>query len=538
VRIKHALAAAVLAAALPGLAVAQLIPQGSEFQLNRYIDGSQFGPSIAVESAGDSVVVWSSAGQDGSGYGVFGRRFNSVGAFLGAEFQINNFTNSDQVLPSVAMDGSGSFVVAWTSIGQDRSGGGVFARRFGSTGTPKGREFRVNTFTMNYQTNPSVAVDGSGNFVVVWSSDGQDGSFYGVFARRFDRAGARLGGEFQVNTHTTYPQDHPVVAMDGSGNFVVAWQSLGQDGAGYGVFAQRFDSAGVPVGGEFQVNTHTSDQQYDPSIAVGSSGNFVVAWTSRAQEAFDLGVFAQLFDSAGAPVGGEFQVNTYTTGDQHHPSVALLASGDFVVTWDCLGQDRINSIGIFAQRFDSVGGRVGGEFQVNTYTTNDQFGPSIAVDGSGKFVVAWTSDGQDYSGEGVFGQRYCANGDLDGDGICDSHDVIVTSPLGGDSVDCSNPSVAQPSLLWEAGTYDKFRVFIASDPSFGPGTMVTSGDKLLTSTSYTVSPKKWTSACEKAISANPSAPVLYMKILGVDADVSKSDPIRKTFSQVVEVSVQ
>ncbi len=38
------------------------------------------------------------------------------------------------------------------------------------------------------------------------------------------------GPEFQVNTYTTGDQESPDVAMDGAGNFIVVWQSYGQDG--------------------------------------------------------------------------------------------------------------------------------------------------------------------------------------------------------------------------------------------------------------------------------------------------------------------
>ena len=182
----------------------------------------------------------------------------------------------------------------------------------------------------------------------------------------------------------------------------------------------------------------------------------------------------------------------------------------------------------------SQGNPLGPEFRVNTYTTNEQRLPSVAADGSGNFVVAWTSR-QDGSGYGVFGQRFCS--DLDGDGLCDVEEIVVTSPLEGGTVDCTDPAVIRPVITWSAGNYEKFRVFIAADPSFVTGTVVSSGDRLFSSTSYTPPGKKWKSACKKALSANPSAPVLYIIVFGVDGDVPKSDVNRKTFSQVVQTDV-
>jgi len=52
-------------------------------------------------------------------------------------------------------------------------------------GNPVGPEFRVNTCATGHQRYPAVASDASGNFVVVWDSLGQDGSSHGVFGEGF-----------------------------------------------------------------------------------------------------------------------------------------------------------------------------------------------------------------------------------------------------------------------------------------------------------------------------------------------------------------
>ncbi len=91
------------------------------------------------------------------------------------------------------------------------------------------------------------------------------------------------GPEFQVNTYTTGDQTEPKVAADGSGRFVVVWQSgsyygSGPDGSGYGVAARRFDTAGTPAGAEFVVNTYTAGPQESPDVAAAPGGDFLVAW--------------------------------------------------------------------------------------------------------------------------------------------------------------------------------------------------------------------------------------------------------------------
>ncbi len=193
-----------------------------------------------MDADGDFVVAWMSNGQDGSGYGIYAQRYTAAGVAVGSEFRVNTFTTGAQRLPSVALDADGDFVVAWQSAAQDGSGYGIYAKRYTAAGAVIGAEFRVNTFTTGAQINPSVAVDADGDFVVAWQSNGQDGSGYGVYAQRYTPAGAAVGMEFLVNTYTSSGQITPSVSMDAGGDFVVAWASFGQDLSNYGVYAQRY----------------------------------------------------------------------------------------------------------------------------------------------------------------------------------------------------------------------------------------------------------------------------------------------------------
>ena len=129
---------------------------------------------------------------------------------------------------------------------------------------------------------------------MVWVDYGYGGSGSGVFGRRYDAAGAPRGGEFRVNSYTTDDQSIPVVASDPSGNFVVVWQSRDQDGS-YDTFGQRYDARGVPAAGEFRLNTFTTNLQQHPSVASDGAGNFVATWTGYVQDGDASGIFAQRF---------------------------------------------------------------------------------------------------------------------------------------------------------------------------------------------------------------------------------------------------
>jgi hypothetical protein len=175
-----------------------------------------------------------------------------------------------------------------------------------------------------------VAIGASGGFIVAWTSDGQDGSSLGVFGRRFSTSGAPLASEFQVNSYTAGSQGSPSVAGSATGDFLIAWSSSGQDGYGSGVFARRFSGAGAPLASEFQVNTFTSGGQFTPSVAAEASGDFIVAWGSNQQGG---SVFARRVSSAGTALATEFQINTYTNSLAGSPAIAAGSESDLVVAW-------------------------------------------------------------------------------------------------------------------------------------------------------------------------------------------------------------
>jgi VCBS repeat-containing protein len=421
-------------------AIANVVPAGGEFQVNTYTTGDQkinlnSQGGIATDARGDYVVTWSSDNQDGSGAGVYAQRYNADGVAQGGEFRVNTTTANDQYLPAVAMDAAGDFVVTWWSYGQDGSLAGVYAQRYNSAGVAQGGEFRVNSTTANDQYLPAVAMDAAGDFVVTWSSIGQDGSESGVYAQRYNAAGVAQGGEFRVNTTTANDQVCSTVSMDSAGDFIVTWRSYAQDGSSFGIYAQRYDAAGVAQGSEFRINTTTANDQLAQTVAMDASGDFVVTWSSRNQDGSGWGVYAQRYNAAGVAQGSEFRVNTTTANDQVSSTVSMDSAGDFIVTWSSFAQDG-NSFGIYAQRYDAAGVAQGGEFRVNTTTVNSQFLSTVAMDAAGDFVVGWMSQGQDGSGYGVYAQRYVHSPDaagpivaqvLDGDRLINAGDQLVSN---------------------------------------------------------------------------------------------------------------
>ena len=387
----------------PPVLRAQGEPLGPEFRVNTFTTNGQLRSSIALDAAGNFVIVWTSYTQDGDSGGIFGQRYASDGFPLGAEFRVNTTTTNLQTGSAVASDEAGNFVVVWDgSTSSENDDFNVYGQRFDATGVPLGGQFRVNAYTTGNQLGTCVASDPAGNIVVIWSSRGQDGSGYGVFARRYASTGEPLGGEFQVNGSTHHDQRATSVASDALGNFVIAWQGLPNATTGRDVFARRYSSSGAPLDGEFRVNTYTPQDQLAPAIASGAAGDFVIVWMGK--DGSQGGIFGQRFSSSGSPLGAEFRVNTSTAFNQYDPAVASDRDGNFVVAWMAPNPAYLD---VYAQRFAGSGVPVGGPSRVNTYTSKNQIYPALQTDAAGDFVVTWTSTWtQDGSGPGIFAQRY------------------------------------------------------------------------------------------------------------------------------------
>ena len=409
-----------------GAGGAQVSPNGPQFQVNGYTSGGQSYSDVAADGEGRFVVAWASFGShgtDASESSIQVRRFRANGLPFGEQLQVNSHTPGLQSTPAVAIDPQGNFLVVWISYGSsgtDASESAILGRRLDENGLPVGEDFQINTYTTGRQWSPDVAADDQGSFVVVWTSRGSSGTdsdSYSVQAQRFGADGVPLGGEFQVNTLTTSYQVFPAVAGVGQGGFVVAWQSLGSSGtddSNTSIQARRYDASGAPLGVEFQVNTYTTSDQGGVDVAADGEGSFVVAWGSDGSSGDDSSsssVQAQRYDADGTPVGGELQVNSYTTGSQGSPRVAIDDGGRFVVTWLSLGSSGGDSsyTSVQAQRYLASGLPVDPQFQVNSYTTSYQMSATVAADGRGDFVVSWTSDGSggtDTEEGSIQAQRY------------------------------------------------------------------------------------------------------------------------------------
>jgi len=137
-------------------------------------------------------------------------------------------------------------------------------------------------------------MDKAGHFVVAWDGDPKLASLDDIHARIFEPNGTAIGEQFAVNTTIEGPQQNPQATINDRGQFIIVWDTkIDPDINERDIFAQRYDSSGRPLGDEFQVNTYMADDQKRPTVAMGQNHNFVMAWQSYGQDGSDYGIFGQ-----------------------------------------------------------------------------------------------------------------------------------------------------------------------------------------------------------------------------------------------------
>jgi hypothetical protein len=256
--------------------------------------------------------------------------------------------------------------------------------------SPGGDDYAIAGARLGDQTAPHAAIAPAGGWLV-WQDNAADGNGLGISAARLDAGLALNGAAFRVNAQGALDQEKPRVARLASGGAVVVWQGgpLGfQD-----IYARFLNADGSFATGDILVNTHTNQFQIDPSVAVLANGTVVVVWASSQQDGSLQGVYAQRFDAAGQKLGAEFRVNQFTGRNQRTPAVAALADGNFAVAWISELQRSAESVDVYARVFTAAGAAATGELQVNPTPVGICANPAIAASASGGFAVAWSQKG-------------------------------------------------------------------------------------------------------------------------------------------------
>jgi len=353
-------------------------------------DAPQEYPAVATDGSGNAVIVWRDSRNGDAD--IYAQRLDISGNKLwAADVRINSDNGTAfQECPAVAVDGSGNAVVVWTD---NRNGNDdVYAQRLDTNGNRVwAMDIRVNADSMaTYQRNPAVAMDGDGSTIVVWEDS--RGGWSSIYAQRLNVSGSRLWSldvEVALGSETSLLYN-PAVAVDGSGNAVIAWESWQED---IDIYAQRLDAGGNKL---WAADVRVSEGR-NPDVAMAASGDAIIAWTGGD-------IYAQKLSGSGLrlwAVGVKVNSDNGTVG-KVCPAVAVNRSNNAVVVW---GDGRNGNLDVYAQRLDTGGTKL---WVVDVRANSDsgavlQGWPDVAVDWSGNTIAVWT-DGRNID-QDVYIQR-------------------------------------------------------------------------------------------------------------------------------------
>ncbi len=274
----------------------------------------------------------------------------------------------------------------------------------------------------------------------------------------------------------------------------IRFVSSGLTNGGDKFFIDNFQvaySSDLSAKAEFLVNqnnttgvqeTSGQDRGSHQSVSVAANGDYVVVWTEVESTGDFSDVFAQQYYANGDIKKAAFQVNTEQTDEQQWASVASDASGRFVVTWTSEGQDG-NGEGVYLRRFEADGTAIDtSDVRVNeSNTQGDQNNVAVAVNSQGEMVITWQSG--ESGNEGIFARQFHM-----APGVDISNSALTTQLITVDkSTGNATPAVdinteGKFVITWEKGGYLTYFSIFDSDRAV-------QADKILTNTvilSFTV----------------------------------------------------
>jgi VCBS repeat-containing protein len=311
---------------------------GSVFTVNQSTNGDQRYASVDMDSSGRFIITWT--GIDTGNDGILARLYAANGTALTSEFIVNTYRPSAQYNSSVSMAPDGRFAIAWEGNGSEDNQG-IFAQRYDANANAVGSQIFVNSSSTGNQENPTVSMNSSGAFVVAWNDET---SFR---YQRFDSNGNKLDqngiAASEVTVSGAGTARHGDILLNNDGTVVSTWQEY--DSALWDVFYRTDAMNGTPLFSKTLVLGSTSDQ-LAPSIDGSGSGDFIISWEGRETEDPNGGVFYRLYNSSGLATPYTFLANSnYTTSSQGLGSVASTGLNNYVVVWSGNSANDATDIG-------------------------------------------------------------------------------------------------------------------------------------------------------------------------------------------------
>jgi hypothetical protein len=278
-------------------------------------------PTVAMGRYGQFVVAWTDNYYGSGDLDVRAQLFNSSGYAVGGTIWVAaSGHNEDQ--PTVGMDAYGNFAVAYTYNYDGYHDFDVYVNQYNASGGWV-RSIAVATSTYG-EDDPSLDMNASGQFVVAYTWFISNTSVASVYANSYNASGGSMSWHVDVGNGSV---DYPSAAIDQNGNYAVAFESVNWSVPQSWVYVTRVSGVGTVLSSSQIGQTWTNVGT--PSIDMSAGGQYVVSWDME-WSATDDDIYAQQFNSSGVATSGMIPV-AISGYSETNPTVAMDSYGDFTV---------------------------------------------------------------------------------------------------------------------------------------------------------------------------------------------------------------
>jgi large repetitive protein len=195
-----------------------------------------------------------------------------------------------------------------------------------------------------------------------------------------------------VNERTSQDQKTPALAQLPNGNAIVVWNSYLHDGGSGAIVGRFLGTDGLPLGGEFQINFISEGNQTEPTVAVNPNGIILTAWRGPSENSDSENIIARLFDPNGLPLTNDILINEHTDDKQLVPHAYAMPDGTFATVWESLGIPSRNKKVISLRLINAEGQFITPEVSASDTPSYTCRYADIAGNSQGGLTVAWLED--------------------------------------------------------------------------------------------------------------------------------------------------
>ncbi len=367
--------------------------------------------AVAVDGSGNPVVAWHELDAQSTNIYVkrwTGTAWSQLGGLL--DVKANEFAYE----PAIALDSAGNPVVAWEEdAGGQFADRHIYAKRWNGSSWVQLGSFIDAAGTTKGAQNASLAIDNAGNPVVAFFEDVGVGTAFNdnVYVKRWNGTSwVQLGNALDINTNRT--ADYPSLALDNTGNPIVAWEEFDGNSSNSNIYVKRWNGSVWVRLGSAALDMTLATPARLPSLDVDSTGKPVVAW----EEGFssNTNIYVKRWTGTTWSQVGTAPLDINATLAADNAALSLDGANNPVVTWQ--EYTTTNLYNVYIKRWNGAAWATVGVNPLETKLSNHAKESALALDGAGNPVVAWEECAQVNfnrtcnSNSDIYVKRFTTNG--------------------------------------------------------------------------------------------------------------------------------